>query len=323
MQTAPKQFLSTVRVGEIPLEESPRRWLIEGLWSASSVGVLGGCPKVGKSWLGLDMAVSVATGTPCLGAFAVTEPGPVLIYLAEDALSILRDRVAGLARSRGLDLARVDLHVITEPTLRLDRAGDRMRLLATAEALRPRLVVLDPLVRLHSANENDATEIAQLLSYFRELQRRLDTSVVLVHHTRKNATGSAPGGQTLRGSGDFWAFGDSNLYLRQAKGQLILTMEHRAAAPPDPVSLQLVTSDEKAVHLTVTGTVHCEKQQRDRQLAEAVLGALEDEPVLTRGQLRERLSVKNERLGQILARLHSEGMLERTAHGWKKAVCAA
>ena len=95
------------------------------------------------------------------------------------------------------------------------------------------------------------------------------------------------------------------------------------AAPPDPVSLQLVTSDEKAVHLTVTGTVHCEKQQRDRQLAEAVLGALEDEPVLTRGQLRERLSVKNERLGQILARLHSEGMLERTAHGWKKAVCAA
>ena len=313
-----QQLLSTIRVGEIPTEESPRRWLIEGLWGESCVGVLGGCPKVGKSWLGLDMAVSVATGTPCLGVFGVKAPGPALVYLAEDALSMLRERVAGLARHRRIALDQVDLHVVTEPTLKLDRTGDRMRLLATADILRPRLILLDPLVRLHSANENDATEIAQLLSYFRELQRRMNTSVVLVHHTRKNGSGSQ-GGQSLRGSGDFWAFGDSNLYLRHVKEQLILSMEHRAAAPPDPVSLQLIATDETAVHLEVIGTLRSEKQERDATLANAVLSALAAEPALTRGQLRDKLSVKNQRLGRVLMKLEAEGAIARTAEGWQTA----
>ena len=60
---------------------------MEGLWGASSVGVIGGAPKCAKTWLGLDMALSVATGTACLGKYAVPEPGPVLVYLAEDARS--------------------------------------------------------------------------------------------------------------------------------------------------------------------------------------------------------------------------------------------
>jgi len=312
-----KELLSTVRVGEIPLEESPRRWLIEGLWGASSVGVIGGPPKLGKSWLGLDMAVSVATGTPCLDTFPVKESGPVLVYLAEDALPILRERIAGLVRHRGLELFCVNLHVITEPTLRLDRTGDRMRLMATAMHIRPRLVLLDPLVRLHAANENDATEIAQLLSYFRELQRRLDTSVILVHHSRKNSSGGSQG-QSLRGSSDIWAFGDSFLYLRRIKDQILLSMEHRAAAAPEPVFLRLVTTDEAAIHLAVTGTAGSEKAHRDRELRQAVLAAITESPDITRGVLREKLGVKNERLGRVLDDLKSEGMVERTAQGWRK-----
>jgi len=58
---------------------------VEQLWGASSVGLIGGAPKCSKTWLGLDLALSVATGTPCLGHYAVPEPGPVLVYLAEDA----------------------------------------------------------------------------------------------------------------------------------------------------------------------------------------------------------------------------------------------
>jgi RecA-family ATPase len=49
------------------------------------------------------------------------------------------------------------------------------------------------------------------LAYFRSLQRRLDLSVMLVHHTRKNAAGELAAGQGLRGSSDLHAFGESNL----------------------------------------------------------------------------------------------------------------
>ena len=138
--------LPVVRVGEIASQQSAPRWLVEGLWGAQSVGVIGGAPKCAKTWLGLDLALSVATGTACLGRYPVPESGPVLVYLAEDALPVVRQRVAGMARHRGLDLAGVDVHVITAPRLRLDRDPDRTRLLEAARQLRPRLLLLDPLV---------------------------------------------------------------------------------------------------------------------------------------------------------------------------------
>jgi RecA-family ATPase len=109
------QTLPVVRVGEIQNEESAQRWLVEGLWSASSVGVIGGAPKCAKTWLGLDLALSVATGTACLGKYAVPEPGPVLIYLAEDALPVVRERIEGMARHRGIHITEVEIHVITAP----------------------------------------------------------------------------------------------------------------------------------------------------------------------------------------------------------------
>ncbi len=316
--------LSTVRIGELPVDGGAQRWLIEDLWGVSCVGLIGGCPKVGKSWLGLDMAVSVATGTPCMGAFRVNEPGPVLVYLAEDALPIVRERVAGLARQRGIALDGMDLHVITEPALKLDREPDRSRLVASAAALTPRLILLDPLVRLHAAHENDATEIAQLLSYFRDLQRRLETAVILVHHTRKNGGGGTNAGQSLRGSSDFWAWSDCNLYLRRVKDEVVLSMEHRAAPASKPVSLQLVTADPQAIHLQVVGAASAQKESAARSsesaadLPRSVLEALGQAPALTRNELRSRLGVKNERLGRILIELTKQGKVERTSAGWQR-----
>ena len=50
-------------------------------------------------------------------------------------------------------------------------------------------------------------------------------------------------GQALRGSGDFWAWGDSNLHLSGRPNRLRLTVEHRAAPPPAPLSLHLLATD--------------------------------------------------------------------------------
>ena len=91
------------------------------------MGLIGGTAKCSKTWLGLDLALSVATGTACLGKYAVPQAGPVLVYLAEDALPVVRKRVAGMARHRGLDLAGVEIHVITARTLRLESVGETSR----------------------------------------------------------------------------------------------------------------------------------------------------------------------------------------------------
>jgi hypothetical protein len=309
------QPLPVVRVGEIPREETASRWLVEQLWGESAVGVIGGAPKCTKTWLGLDMALSVATGTACLGRYAVPRPGPVLIYLAEDALPVVRQRVAGMACQRGLDLAAVEIHVITAPALRLDREPHRTQLLETARRLRPRLLLLDPLVRLHGIDENHAGEVAGLLAYFRLLQRQLGLSVVLVHHTRKNAAGGVAAGQGLRGSGDLHAFGDSNLYLRRSRERLVLSSEHRAAPAAPPVYLELVVTSDETIHLEVVTECNGEKR---RTLQEQVLALLAPGAVQTRGKLREALSVKNERLGEALESLEQAGQVRRTTAGWQR-----
>lgn len=313
MTVTSSQPLPVVRIGEVPSGEETPRWLVEQLWGASSVGVIGGAPKCSKTWLGLDLALSVATGTPCLGRYAVVQPGPALVYLAEDALPVIRERVQGMARQRGLALDDIELHVITAAQLRLDREPHRTRLFETARRLRPKLLLLDPLVRLHGIDENHAGEVAGLLAYFRTLQRELDLSVVLVHHTRKNAAGGAAAGQGLRGSSDLHAFGDSNLYLRRSRDRLVLSSEHRAAAAAPPVYLELVATPADTTHLEVVAELADEHRRLDDQVLTLLEGA-----VLTRAKLRQALAVKNERLGQVLASLENAGRLRRTAAGWQR-----
>jgi AAA domain len=307
-------MLPVVRVAELADDEIAERWLVDQLWCAHSVGVIGGAPKCAKTWLGLDMALSVATGTPCLGKYAVPDPGPVVVYLAEDALPAVRERIDGMARHRGLDLEQVEIHVITTPVLRLDQDRDRTRLWETVRRLRPRLLVLDPLVRLHGIDENHAGDVAELLAYFRSLQRQLGLSVLLVHHTRKNAADGVAAGQGLRGSGDIHAFGDSNLYLRRNEQHLILSSEHRAARASPPVYLQLVATDAAAAHLEVIAEP---ADENGRGLEEQVLNLLAQGELLTRTRLRDALAVNNERLGKALESLERTGRISRTPRGWQ------
>lgn len=307
-----------LRACEIPQEAQERRWLIESLWGASAVGIIGGNPKCCKSWLSLEMAVSVATGSKCLGRYEVLEPGPSLIYLAEDALPMVRKRLVSLAKHHAVSLADLDLHVITEPSIRLDLARDQVRLQKTVRAVAPRLLVLDPLVRLHRLDENSASEVSLLLSYLRDLQRQFAVALVLVHHTRKNTSPGLQAGQGLRGSGDFHAWSDSSLYLKRHRSELLLSAEHRAASAPEPMSLRLVGDDDDA-HLELVGLSPSDGRGEAVTLKARVLEVLDDSQPLTRGALRERLSVKNERLGPALTDLEREGAIERVAEGWRRS----
>src|SRR5499427_3271391 len=188
-------------------EEAPElRWLVTDLWSHDAVGIVGGEPKCCKSFLALDLAVAVAAGVPCLRRFVVPDPGRVLLYAAEDALPIVRRRLEGIAAAAGVMLSDLDIQVITAPTLRLDLEADRRSLAQTIAHFRPRLLILDPFVRLHRIDENASGEVAPLLAYLRALQRRYALAVVVVHHAKKGAA-QARGGQALRGSSEFHALG--------------------------------------------------------------------------------------------------------------------
>jgi len=287
-------------------------WLIDRLWASQAVGLIGGAPKSCKSWLALEMALSVASGRPCLGCFEAIDSGPVLVYAAEDSPRQVRARLEGLARARQADFQDLAVHLILEPKLRLDVPQNQERLAAALRAHRPKLLVLDPFVRLHRVDENSAAEVSALLADLRAWQREFGVAIVLVHHTRKS-NGEATGGSALRGSSDLHAWGDSNLYLRKSGDEIMLSMEHRWARADDPLTLKLL-EDGGGAHLKVMPTSESEAAP---DLPGQVLAILRSrgKPVL-QDQLREQLKVRNQRLTEVLWGLCADGTVDRGPGGW-------
>jgi AAA domain len=293
------------------------RWLITHLWSHEAVGIVGGEPKCCKSFLALELAIAVAAGVPCLRRFVVPDPGRVLIYAAEDSPAIVRRRLEGIAAAAGVDLADLDILVITAPSLRLDLEGDRRSLADTVANLKPRLLILDPFVRLHRIDENASGEVAPLLAFLRGLQRRFGLAVLVVHHAKKTA-GRMRAGQAPRGSSEFHAWGDSNLYLRRDGDNLTLTVEHRAAASPKPMKIELVQSGEALALQVVDRSEPVTPSPRslDERITSALAAAASPLPF---AELRSQCRVRAATLYERLAALTSSGRITKAGEGYRLA----
>jgi hypothetical protein len=302
-------------VHEVEARSSERRWLIDELFTSTSVGLLGGPPKAFKTWVAAELALAVATGTKAFGRFAAPDPGPVLFFGAEDPPPDLRTRFDGIARARRLDLAKVPLLLLDIAQLRLDDAAHLDRLHQTVALHKPRLLVLDPFVRLVAGlDENSARDVSAVLGALRTLQRELNVAILLVHHMRKSP--AAHPAQQLRGSGDFSAWLDSGLYLTRHGDDRILVVEHRSAPAPSPFRLRLVPGDTP--HLAI----------QDGEGGDAVTAA--DDPLQARvvehlhatprpqptEALRVALRVRKADLLAALRDLADRGLVAKTEHGW-------
>lgn len=308
------------RAYHLATQRKELRWLIEGLWSDQAVGVLGGEPKCCKSFFALDMAVSVASGTDCLGRYRPAQTGRVLLYAAEDQEHVVRERLAGICAARDIVFSEaLDVIAITEPSVRLDIGGHRQHLTDTIETVKPKLVVLDPFVRLHRCNENDVQEVTPMLSYLRNLQRRFHCAVLLVHHSRKG--GHSRGGQALRGSSELHAIGDSNLYLRRKADRLLLSIEHRAApsvadiavdlrGDPDALALRVLDDDE--LH-------DADALSPADDLGDRIVAALARGQPLTPRQLRAECHVRMARVYDALRQLGQDGRVIGNGTGYRLA----
>jgi hypothetical protein len=300
----------------LPQHAEASRWLIDGLWSDQAVGIVGGEPKCCKSFLALDMAVAVAAGVPCLRRFPVVRPGRVLLFAAEDALPIVRARLDGIGRAAGVALADLDVQVITAPRLRLDLAADQERLTATVAALAPTLLILDPFVRLHRIDENASAEVAPLLAYLRDLQRQYHLAVIVVHHARKGA-GRLREGQALRGSSEFHAWGDSNLYLRRHQDHLLLAIEHRAAPSRTGIPLTL-RADADALALEILEHSHDPAAPSPPSGVDRVEQALAAATApVSLAVLRRACRIRMATLCAILASLTHAGRIRKTPAGYQ------
>ncbi len=185
----------------------PRPWLIgvRALLGFSTAIVAPG--GLGKTTYAIGLALSVAAGQPLMGE-RVWQPGPVWVWNLEDGRDELVKRVSAAILHFRRDPAK--LHPIYLNSGR-DRAlclaastvergddgatithivhPDEEALTSEARTRGIKMIVVDPFVSSHALNENSNPDMASAMQAWSRVAAGAGCAVILVHHTRKGATG--------------------------------------------------------------------------------------------------------------------------------------
>jgi hypothetical protein len=312
--------LPFVNFGSFVVPDEEHRWLVRDAWGLGAVGIVGGDPKLGKTILTDELAVAVASGTPFLGRHEVVRQGGVLIVSMEGQRWLTTDRISRICRFRAIEPAGLPIDVLDQAVLRLDDERDLQRLGAAVRRTGAVLLVLDPLVRLHTGDENVAGNISRVLGGLQAIQRESGVSIAVVHHNKKNVSKSARPGSGLRGSSDLHAWGDTNWYLRAAEaGDVSLTIEHRAAPAPLPLRMKLHGADDLLGFEIVEGEVATTQgaptgpSLRDRVL-DALVAA--GPTGIGFGAFRQAVGANAGKVSEALKMLEAEGLAEKRGRVW-------
>lgn len=185
-------------------------WLVKGLICKGDTTLLVGEPNVGKSWLSLSLAVSIADGTNTWLGHEVCTQGKVLYIDEENPHDVVYHRLRQLGA-----VSFDNIRYLHRQGIRLDRNFDK--LLDEAIAYEPTMIVLDSLTRLHTKDENNAGEMAKLFNdSINVICRETGAAVLIIHHTNKVQSDSSY--VKTRGSSDIGAAVDSGLEARKQEG---------------------------------------------------------------------------------------------------------
>ena len=228
----------TVSTPEDICEYPEPKFIIEKVLLEESVGVIGGIPGLYKSILVLSITKATLTGEPLWGKFEVLKKGPVLIVDEENPRGLLKDRV----RKFGLLRTDLPLYFIHFQGLKVDNEKHFNRLIQKIKEIKPVLVIIDSLVRVHSQKEDDASAMRLVMSQLRKIAN-LGPTVLVIHHHRK---GDAPLQQRLRGSSDIPAGIDIEYAVVSKDIHVIEFCSVKTRVEPlEAIKLRVINKDDK------------------------------------------------------------------------------
>ena len=163
-------------------------WIVQGLVPAQSFLLLGGLPKSKKSLIALEMAVSVAAGTPFLGM--QTQPMPVIYSFLEDHIELVRRRARALRvhdRLKGLAKAMLTGYVGLEGFEHAFEQARQQRCLWIVDTM-------GEAIASRGLDENKMADMLNFLRPYRDAIRAANAVGLFITHMRK-------AGDSIRGSG--------------------------------------------------------------------------------------------------------------------------
>jgi KaiC/GvpD/RAD55 family RecA-like ATPase len=203
----------------------PVRWLIEETIAVGSLVVLYGEPGIGKTFLALGWALSIAAGRPWLGR--AVEQGAVL-YIGFEGAAGFPARVAAWQRQGGGvtddELSRFSFIADAEQFRDENQKNRLTTTLAGCPSLS--LIVIDTYARAFAGDENSAKDTGDFIGFVNQLRRQTNATMLLVHHSGKDVERSERGSTALRGAAD------TVIAFQKVSAGLLLTCRKQRAAEP-------------------------------------------------------------------------------------------
>jgi archaellum biogenesis ATPase FlaH len=215
------------------LNAEPVKYLIDRILIKDTLTMLSAYAATGKSLLSLAIAKSILTGDNLFETFSVSETGGVLIIDEENPKAFLKERLQAFGFTPDMPL-----HFLHYQNIKLDNDSLFNELCGIIERIRPSLVIIDSLIRIHGQKENEAS-MAFVMGRLRNLVQ-LGTTVLLIHHHRKGAGDIREG---IRGHSDIIGGVDMAITLEQKEDCLLLSYAKSRTVSHEPIRLELQASD--------------------------------------------------------------------------------
>ena len=180
-------------------------WLIRGILEADCIACLYGDPAAGKTFIAIEMAASVATGTAFYN-HQVKRPGCVL-YMAAEGRAGLARRFKAWSIARGISIANAPLYwnvgafsLIDERAM--EPVGKALTGLIAEIGQPPSLVILDTWSRTLGGDDSSPSDAAAGVAVLDDLRARFGGFAALIVHHEGHTKGRARGWTGLKGAVD-------------------------------------------------------------------------------------------------------------------------
>ena len=200
-----RQGFAFVQARDLLSKSEPVLYLIDGMIERGSLSTLFGASGSGKSFVAIDCACCIATGTAWHGK--ETGQGAVF-YIAGEGHAGIRRRLKAWEVHTGTSLQDSPLFVSTCPAALMD-SGNAMSVATAVDTLAlvhgdPSLIVIDTLARnLGNGEENSNADIGLFINNIDVLLRtRFGATILIVHHTGWTEKDRARGASAMRAAMD-------------------------------------------------------------------------------------------------------------------------
>ena len=177
--------------------------LIFGVLRKGHKMLLAGPSKAGKSFALIELCIAIAEGKPWLGQFSCAQGKVLYINLELDRASCLH-RFKDVYTAMGLPpehLKNIDIWNLRGASVPMDKLAPK--LIRRAQKKGYMAVVLDPIYKVITGDENSADQMAKFCNQFDLVCRALDCAVIYCHHHSKGAQGGKRSMDRASGSGVF------------------------------------------------------------------------------------------------------------------------